>query len=1678
MKMKLTTLLFGLLLAVGWTSNAFAQALPEGGWTKRMGIPSATLNAPAQAPNRVTGVSDVVHDKAYYQQFTYSWTGGDGVTHSNVDPTEPATDPYQMYELLRFVYTNRNFPGPYYSAYTPTYEREDPVYYGGISGGWDIPNGSTINSVGNITITTTRSGNTGNRRYIQIHSIAVYNQDGGNELVNWVAPANNIGNSLTAAGLTYNGTPTAGSANGTYYFYFNNATGSITIPSTKLNGATNVRVVINARYSNSGPTLSYTVNGTTTTQAVTGTFTDYPWNISGTSTNDVNYYKPIEDGYTVVLVALKDKAQMTLATEVWPANSSHFEQKSQLITYFQNNVEYVRLLTDGLRIGQGQGTGTVFNADGRLNRFFFLGKGQARKKAPRVQAFIDQGGNIIFQQFTANNQSYTTVNYQDWFGEDVPFEEMYEQFSPTSTTVSDESQTKDLFDKLREGNVYDVQHDCGSVTQAEHEFSLAGKDGTEHFPFSGLNFFVPDYRLLFWTTTFEGYTVDGRDNIPYERANTNYTQPEGSHGTYFDGVSDGSAYTRPTWYSAWSAYYAVYNKTYAPKVGIYRITLDAVATQVGTSHAAGNLNYNVTLTWVSSLNEMSGSIVPQTYTMYIIDENGNRTQLEPVGVKFYDINGTELNDENQNPFHVTQAVYAVPQNEHSYTIEYQVDGVADQGPAFHATSNRASVIIPGWNDFVGLVLDHHESDFVITKDQQTGQSSERHNWYRNFLALVNEDIVNGLTVSKITGAGDDGVVMNEFNLYRFLPDAQGNPTAETKVATITFDKETANTQQVKFNVTYYNQEIENYTLPDGTANAYSRAVLGIPESGYVRVKGNGDIVIWPNSYSVNIRSIRVYQNATGNQTVPNATWTAPNNLPTGWYVSPGSKWEEYTTEAGTQVGYMEGGGYIAIPNVLDTYPNARVVIEAFGEAGSISRITVNDHTENITATAAGTNYTWQTVSPNAAPSRAGETQIVTESFEDENVFPSFSLGGITDTQHTGAFGEWKIYDSTGAHTWGMSNISWNNMEEPQAWMPFNGTTVAQATPRTGNKYIESAAPWTTAYATSYNSQNGTDYTGADYADSWLISPVLSGNAQTISFYERIFSGNYTPETYEVRYSTTDNNPSSFTNVAASFESEATSWTLREANLPEGAKYFAIRHTSNSEMFGIMIDDVTYEIANEAPAAEGGLLRLHLLMADQLKTEIPDDNSHPDAYGYVLRWEQPANTADHRKSGTVRVNIQKTDCEVMGYYTLDQIDADNEIGINHDEGLTMDVLAADVEFDLSSSNDLLNYYNLQAEADQEPSFNEDYVTRLHRQEDFTYREMLETSPNLGEVYPSGEHHYYDDSEPIKTGYYNVGNRFMSYAPSVSTWGIQRRYYEYDGLDNTYGGPIWKTAVGKVEMNSDKKPIAERQTNASNSVNWADQGGAASLYILDNVSAIGYLPPETLTKVEFEPYMFRIFVESPSGKLRPYKTVDAGVDPNKPGEHLAPADGELTNDKMYGPICVWSGYMKRNADGDIIDDPENGVEVNYSTDKGPFTYTKMKVDRTGGSNANPLGEWDKDANNAMFGALDALVTTGEGNNVMISDEDLKIFVRFYFCVKGEAAGHTVLRGEGSRSGNGAESGGSAAGQATSVSEIQFLGEIVSTTYYNAQGMVSDQPFDGVNIVVTRFSDGATSISKVVR
>lgn len=51
-------------------------------------------------------------------------------------------------------------------------------------------------------------------------------------------------------------------------------------------------------------------------------------------------------------------------------------------------------------------------------------------------------------------------------------------------------------------------------------------------------------------------------------------------------------------------------------------------------------------------------------------------------------------------------------------------------------------------------------------------------------------------------------------------------------------------------------------------------------------------------------------------------------------------------------------------------------------------------------------------------------------------------------------------------------------------------------------------------------------------------------------------------------------------------------------------------------------------------------------------------------------------------------------------------------------------------------------------------------------------------------------------------------------------------------------------------------------------------------------------------------------------------------------------------------------------------------------------------------------------------------------------------------------------------------------TGIANVKSNKQVAGVKYYNMAGIESDQPFDGVNIVVTRYTDGSTSTSKVIK
>ena len=211
--------------------------------------------------------------------------------------------------------------------------------------------------------------------------------------------------------------------------------------------------------------------------------------------------------------------------------------------------------------------------------------------------------------------------------------------------------------------------------------------------------------------------------------------------------------------------------------------------------------------------------------------------------------------------------------------------------------------------------------------------------------------------------------------------------------------------------------------------------------------------------------------------------------------------------------------------------------------------------------AEGVELTW------AMPAASRAADAVTEDFEDTDVFEPFSLGGITAEEHNGAFGDWKLYDGNGITVYGFSNLDFPNAYQVAAWQVFttvgDGAAFADNYPaHSGDQFLISFCP---AEENNYPA-----------ADHWLISPELSGAAQTVSFYARALTAQYGVETFEVWASTTSDNVESFTKVA-DYSTDAVEWTEFTADLPAGAKYFAIRHTSK-DIFGLLVDDVTYAAA--------------------------------------------------------------------------------------------------------------------------------------------------------------------------------------------------------------------------------------------------------------------------------------------------------------------------------------------------------------------------------------------------------------------------------------------------------------------------------------------------------------------
>jgi len=441
---------------------------------------------------------------------------------------------------------------------------------------------------------------------------------------------------------------------------------------------------------------------------------------------------------------------------------------------------------------------------------------------------------------------------------------------------------------------------------------------------------------------------------------------------------------------------------------------------------------------------------------------------------------------------------------------------------------------------------------------------------------------------------------------------------------------------------------------------------------------------------------------------------------------------------------------------------------------------------------------------------------------------------------------------------------------------------------------------------------------------------------------------------------------------------------------------------------------------------------NLMFVDRF-TASTAQNNHASKYFYKMTEDATKLEGNPRTTNEHIIPVMKTGTRIVPYYPLDSVTAD--VDHNH---MTPYVMNANAEMTVEQSTEIY-YYTLDRSINSKAD--EDYLELTNLQNDGAkYLEMGDLFKpkykefQFGEIVPR-----LDSINGLQTG--NFNENFMTYVPIVWTLGNlstnKRQNWDNDHKHNSYGAPIWMTGAPQVNT---VYLEAQMQRGPQGSTQWEDpnDGSACSLYFL-GVEAIGEVPSPSTTNIECEPYMFRVWVESPSGQLRGYNYVPEDKNrPVKPGAHYE-GDGS----SFTGPICVYEGLTTDGHLYNHLQAPDEGNNMNWS-------------DRI------------------EFGAVDNI-------------SDLIVYIRFYYKSNGNAAetpapnGYYLRGNRGSGDGYGAGDGGGNPGISTSIKGVftdSYHGEVVSTTYVNAQGMQSDKPFKGVNIVVTRYTDGTTSTTKVVR
>jgi hypothetical protein len=257
------------------------------------------------------------------------------------------------------------------------------------------------------------------------------------------------------------------------------------------------------------------------------------------------------------------------------------------------------------------------------------------------------------------------------------------------------------------------------------------------------------------------------------------------------------------------------------------------------------------------------------------------------------------------------------------------------------------------------------------------------------------------------------------------------------------------------------------------------------------------------------------------------------------------------------------------------------------------------------------------------------TVKVTESFEDyDNAAKSFGSWTMSTAHYYTSFTSYGIDDEVFSGKATFTVVDSEELEAGEKW-------VGKAA--TGTHYLMNTG-------NSYSFYGRTDY---------LISPALSGNAQTVTFkiaslikVTDYWSGDDLPDHVKVLYSTTTNDKSAFTETLVDKDIESVlksgdDFEIITAELPEGAKYFAIVITNPDDEDGdsiVLLDDITFEQGQDGIQAQligydvyedNTKLNSEVLTETSYTVVAPEKGTHK--YTVVVRYNVGSSDASNEAS---------------------------------------------------------------------------------------------------------------------------------------------------------------------------------------------------------------------------------------------------------------------------------------------------------------------------------------------------------------------------------------------------------------------------------------------------------------